>query len=233
MKKIFGLEVPTTLPEVCSRDRMALLVYDMQAGIASQIKDADGIVAKVGQVLKAARDARMRIFFTRHMSLPLELMGAFQFRMAMRWQRVNEPDLVKPWLLRDSPGFPIHPSLTPRANEAIFDKITMSAFEGTPLEIALRDCRVSAVAIVGIALEVGIEPTVRHATDLGLIPVVISDACGSGNANATKRSLESLAFEGNALITDVATFTDSIGRASNGGDIDRESPVCRLRSGAE
>jgi len=153
VKKIFGLEVPITLPEVCGQERMALLVYDMQVGIASQTKGADGIVARVSRVLKAARDARMRIFFTRHMSLPLELMGAFQYRMAMNWQRVDEPDLVKPWFLRDSPGFPIHPSLTPRASEAIFDKITMSAFEGTPLEIALRDCGVSAVAIVGIALE--------------------------------------------------------------------------------
>ena len=213
-KEIYGLKVPTTLTEVCTRDRMALLVYDMQIGIASQIKGADGIVAKAGQVLKAARDARMRIFFTRHMSLPLEVMGAFQFRMAMRWQRVNEPGLVKPSFLRDSPGFGIHPSLNPRADEAILDKITMSAFEGTPLDIALRDCGVSAVAIVGIALEVGIEPTVRHATDLGLIPVVISDACGAGNADAAKRSLESLAFEGNALVTDVATFTDYVGRAS-------------------
>lgn len=216
-REIYGLKVPTTLTEVCTRDRMALLVYDMQVGIASQIKDADGIVAKAGQVLKAACGARIRTFFTRHMSLPLEVMGAFQFRMAMRWQRVSEPGLVKPSFLRDSPGFPIHQSLNPRADEAIFDKITMSAFEGTPLYIALRDCGVSAVAIVGIALEVGIEPTVRHATDLGLIPVIISDACGAGNADAAKRSLESLAFEGNALVTDVATFTDYVGRASGRG----------------
>jgi biuret amidohydrolase len=213
-KEIHGLKVPTTLTEVCTRDRMALLVYDMQVGIASQIKGADGIVARAAQVLKTARDARMRVFFTRHMSLPLEVMGAFQLRMAMRWQRVSEPGLVKPTLLRDSPGFPIHPNLNPRADEAIFDKITMSAFEGTPLHIALRDCGVNAVAIVGIALEVGIEPTVRHATDLGLIPVIIADACGAGNADAAKRSLESLAFEGNAFITDVATFTDNVGRAS-------------------
>jgi nicotinamidase-related amidase len=215
VKEIFGLEVPNSLLEVCRRERMALLVYDMQVGIASQIKGADAIVAKAGQVLKAARDAGMRIFFTRHMSLPLELMGAFQFRMAMKWQRVDEPGLVKPWFLRDSPGFPIVPSLTPRASEAVLDKITMSAFEGTPLQIALRDCAISAIAIVGIALEVGIEPTARHASDLGLIPVIIADACGLGNAEAAKRSLESLAFEGNTMITDVAAFIDALARSSN------------------
>ena len=202
----------TTLAEICSAQRLALLVYDMQIGIARQVKGSEAVVANVARVLKAARDARLRIFFTRHMSLPLELMGAFQLRMAMAWQRVEEPDQVKPWFLRDSPDFQIVPQLTPLPSEAIFDKITMSAFEGTPLNIALRDCGVTAIAVAGIALEVGIEPTVRHAIDLGLVPVIISDACGSGNPDAARRSLESLAFEGNTLVTDVATFTDLIGR---------------------
>src|SRR5215471_12151665 len=61
------------------------------------------------------------------MSLSKELMGGFQFRMAMRWQRVDE-----------------------------------SAFEGTPLAFALRDCGITAVTVVGVAMEIGIEPTVRH-----------------------------------------------------------------------
>jgi nicotinamidase-related amidase len=71
------------------------------------------------------------------------------------------------------------------------------------------------VAIAGIALEVGIEPTVRHAVDLGLIPVIISDACGSGDPKAAQRSLESLAFEGNAVVTDIATFLEVIRRRTN------------------
>jgi nicotinamidase-related amidase len=212
MKTFLGLNVRTTLSEICSREQMALLIYDMQMGVTRQITGSEAIVAKVGRVLKAARDVRMRICFTRHMSLPLQLMGAFQLRMAMAWQRVEEPDRVKPWFLRDSPNFQIVPELTPLPSEAIFDKITMSAFEGTPLNIALRDCGVTAVAVAGIALEVGIEPTVRHATDLGLIPLIISDACGAGNADAARRSLESLAFEGNTLVTDVATFAALIGR---------------------
>ena len=215
MKRIYGLEVRTTLPEICNPAHMALLIYDMQVGIASQVKDAESVIAKIGQVLRAAREARMRVLFTRHMSLPVELMGAFQLRMAMKWQRVEEPDQVRPWFLRDSPGFPIVPALTPLASEAVLDKITMSAFEGTPLNIALRDCGITTVAIAGIALEVGIEPTVRHAVDLGLIPVIISDACGSGDPKAAQRSLESLAFEGNAVVTDIATFLEVIRRRTN------------------
>jgi nicotinamidase-related amidase len=48
--------------------------------------------------------------------------------------------------------------------------ITVSAFEGTPLDIALRDCGVTSFVIVGGAMEIGIEPTVRHGADLGYIP---------------------------------------------------------------
>src|SRR6516165_12408024 len=188
----------------------------MQVGIARQIKDGDKIIASVGQLLAAARAASIRTCFTRHMSLPLPLMGAFQLRMAMAWQGVDEPSLVKPAFLRDSPGFQIVPELTPLGTEAIFDKITMSAFEGTPVNMALRDCGIKAVAIAGIALEVGIEPTVRHAIDLGFIPVIVADACGVGDEKAGRRSLESLAFEGNVLITDVSTFAELIGHP--GGD---------------
>lgn len=215
MKRIHGLEIRTTLPEICKPAHMALVIYDMQVGIVSQVKDAERVVAKVKEALHAARQARMRVFFTRHMSLPVELMGAFQLRMAMKWQRVEEPDQVRPWFLRDSPGFPIVPALTPLASEAVLDKITMSAFEGTPLNIAVRDCGITAVAIAGIAMEVGIEPTVRHGMDLGLIPVIISDACGSGDPRAAQRSLESLAFEGNAVVTDIATFLEVIRRRTN------------------
>jgi len=215
VKRIYGLEVRTALAEICDPAHIALLIYDMQVGIVSQIKDAERVIAKVGQVLHAARQARMRVLFTRHMSLPVELIGAFQLRMAMKWQRLEDPDQVTPWFLRDSPGFSIVPALAPLASEAVLDKITMSAFEGTPLNIALRDCGIGAVAIAGTALEVGIEPTVRHAMDLGLIPVIISDACGSGDPKAAQRSLESLAFEGNAVLTDIATFSEAIGHVTD------------------
>jgi len=219
MKSLFGLNVPTALAEICHRDELALLIYDMQVGIAGQIRTAETIIANVNRVLKAARDARVRVFFTRHMSLPLALMGTFQLRMAMAWQRVDEPSLVKPAFLRDSPAFQIVPELTPTVSEAVFDKITMSAFEGTPMNMALRDCGIRAVAIAGIALEVGIEPTVRHAIDLGFIPVVVADACGVGNEEAGRRSLQSLAFEGNALITDTDAFVELIGRSGIEGRI--------------
>src|SRR5256714_3314943 len=182
--KIFDLTIPQTLAELAHPSEMALVIYDMQVGIVSQVKNGKEITAKVSELLAAARRAGVRTFFTRHLSLPKELMGAFQYRMAMAWQRVDDPAKVQPWFLRDSPGFAIVPELAPRSSEAIFDKLAMSAFEGTPLAMALRDCGITAVAIVWIATEIGIEPTARHAADLGIIPVVVADACGAGHAEA-------------------------------------------------
>lgn len=206
MQRAFGLEIPQTLQDLCDPKRLALIVYDMQVGIVRQIANGPQITNKVVQVLEAARVAGIRVFFTRHMSLPKELMGVFQLRMAMAWQRVNSPEEVKPWFLPNSPGFSLVPELNPLPSEAVLDKITMSAFEGTPLDIALRDCRIEAFAIVGIAMEIGIEPTVRHGADLGYIPIVIEDACGFGHREAAERSVANLKFTGDTLVTDVGTI---------------------------
>ena len=92
MKNIFGLSIPQTLEEVCDPQRVALLVYDMQVGILSQIKSPEQITLQVLKLLTAARHAGVRILFSRHLSLPKELMGMSQFRMAMAWQRVNSPE---------------------------------------------------------------------------------------------------------------------------------------------
>jgi biuret amidohydrolase len=209
MQQVFGLSIPQTLDDVCDPARLALIICDMQVGIVKQIENGQQITDKVLQVLKAARKAGIRVLFTRHMSLPKELMGVSQFRMTMAWQRVKLVDEVKPWFLRDSPGFHLIPELNPLPNEAIFDKIAMAAFEGTPLDIALRDCRIDSFAIVGIAMEIGIEPTVRHGADLGYIPVVV---CGFVHRDAAERSIASLKFAGHALPTNADTFSVQLGR---------------------
>jgi nicotinamidase-related amidase len=212
MLKFQGFTVPRTLEEVISPDNTALLIYDMQAGITRQIANADEIVGRVRSILESARRIGMRTFFTRHMSLPKNLMGAFQIRTALAWQRTDSPDKIQPLFLRDSPVFQIIPELQPLPSEAIVDKISMSAFSGTPLEMALRDCGIRSFIIAGIALEIGIDPTCRHAADLGLVPVLVQDACGFGDSQAAAHSLASLEHMGDSLVTDTKTICDLLAR---------------------
>jgi nicotinamidase-related amidase len=165
-------------------------------------------------VLDAAREGGFPVFFSRHTSLPKRLMGIFQLRQAMVWQRVDKvEDVVSPFH-PDAPQTRIVPELSPLPGEAVSDKIAMSAFEGTFLDTALRDLGISSFAICGIATEVGIEPTVRHGADLGYIPVVIEDACGAGDEEAGRRALESLKFAGDAIFTDTAAINTRLRNAA-------------------
>jgi len=206
MDQFNDLNVPQSLNDVCRPDRLGLLVYDMQVGILGQIADRDMVIENVGEVLEAARAAKVRTYFTRHVTLPVELMGVAQLRTWRAWQRVDRLEEVRSPFLPDAPQTQIVPELRPNAREAVLDKLTLSAFAGTPLELALRGAGVEAVAFVGVATEIGIEPTVRHAGDLGFIPVVVTDACAAGNADAGARTMETLRFLGDALLTNVAEF---------------------------
>jgi biuret amidohydrolase len=210
MKSAYGLKIPEGLRELVNPKHCALIVYDMQTGIIRQIKDGTAIVARVKQVLDVARAADMRVFYTRHLSLPKQLMGAFQFRQAMSWQRVDDPEKVQPWFLRDSPAFHIVSELEPLPSEAVFDKLTMSAFEGTPLTLALRDCGIQCFLIVGVALEIGIDITCRHGADLGFVPIVVREACGAGHQDAAERALLTLEFLGDTVLTDLATVSTAM-----------------------
>jgi nicotinamidase-related amidase len=216
MEHAFGLDIPGPLDEVCDPRRTALIIYDMQVGIVPQLPDGADIVARVVRLREAARQAGLRTFYTRHMSLPNAVAGVTGLRTAMAWQHRTHVADVKPTFLRDSPQFQITPELTPSADEAVFDKLAMSAFVGTPLDFALRDCGINAFLIAGIALEVGIEPTVRHATDLGYLPILVTDACGSRDKPAAARALAQIAFAGGSFQTDLDTMCATLQTRAKG-----------------
>lgn len=206
------MTIPTTLADWLSSERSALLVYDMQIGIARQVKGSEETIRRIATIVAAARSAGIRIAFCRHLSLPKPWMGAFATRMAMAWQRTDDPEKVTPWFLRGSEAVEIVSELRPQEQDFVFDKLGMSAFEGTPLQMALRDAGLSSLAICGIATEIGIEPTCRHAADLGIVPIVIEDACGHGDGEAAARSIETLRFLGDTIVTNTEAFLNAVSR---------------------
>lgn len=216
MEQAYGLSIPSTLEQACDPGRMALLVYDMQVGVVEQISNGTEIVERVAGLVDAARAGGFRVVYCRHMFLPKEMSGVYALRTAMAWQRVDTVAEVRPMLLAGSPGFELVPELVPAPGELVLDKIAMSAFVGTPLDIVLRDCGIDTFAVVGVATEIGIEPTVRHSLDLGYLPIIVTDACGHGDADAASRSLETLAFAGGSLQTDTATISPLLGAAGAG-----------------
>lgn len=70
MQTAFGLNIPMTLEDVCNPQTMALLVYDMQVGIAQQLPDGSPFIQRVKNIVDTARAQQMRVFFSRHTTLP-------------------------------------------------------------------------------------------------------------------------------------------------------------------
>ena len=113
-------------------------------------------------------------------------------------------------IAQGSDAWQIVPALRPRQDEVINDKIATSAFESTFLNLTLRGAKLEAFIIAGIALEVGVEPTVRHGADLNLIPVVASDACGSRTQEAYERSLATMKETGEVVLCSTAKVIQSL-----------------------
>src|SRR5262245_36170434 len=203
MDRSVGIEIPETLAEICAPSRAALLVYDLQVGIVSQIAGGDRVIENVAKLVRSARAAGLRIVYSRYYNVPLAWTGVGHLRMAKTWQRVARASELKPHLIQGSPDLQIVDAVAPHPEDVVLDRVAMSAFEGTPLALLLRDLGLHTVVMAGIALEVGIEPTARHAADLGFIPVVVEDACGFGHAEAARRSLDSLRFAGDSVLTDL------------------------------
>jgi len=145
----------------------------------------------------------MRVFYTRHIFLPNQSAGVGQLRRSMIWQRKDDPSQTVPLMLQGDNSWQIVPELSPIPGDVILDKITMSSFESTFLNLALRDLQLKSFILAGIALEVGIEPTVRHGVDLNLIPVIASDACGSRDQVLKDRSLATLRQMGEVILSSV------------------------------
>jgi nicotinamidase-related amidase len=194
MQEAFGMAIPDTVAEMCRPGASAVLVYDAQHGILAHVRDRDHLVERIDDVIQAARAAAVPVFYVRHVSLPPSHMGVGALRTAMAWQRITMATEVKTAFPPEAADTQIVSELAPRDCEPVFEKLGMSAMVGTPLEAALRDRGVTTLALVGAVLEIGIEPTARHAADLGFLPVVVEDACGIVDPAAAERSLASLDY---------------------------------------
>jgi nicotinamidase-related amidase len=131
MDRFNGLDVPESLADALDTRTLAFLVYDMQAGILSQIPDGDRVMSNVQRLLAVTRKRRVRTVFTRHYFMPTQLAGVFQLRQAKIWQGKAHAAETRPLIPHGSAGFQLAGGFEPRPDEPVIDKITMSAFEGT------------------------------------------------------------------------------------------------------
>ena len=95
--------------------------------------------------------------------------------------------------LPTAPGAQLIPEMRTQASpDRVFDNQKLSGLAGSDLPVWLADHDIDTVLITGVATNLTVEQTARHATDLGLTTIVISDCVTAADETTHAASLANL-----------------------------------------
>jgi nicotinamidase-related amidase len=170
----------------------ALVVWDAQVGLAGRATNLEVIQPNIRALVHAADAAGALVVWSRHVLPPLELMPTAGVDWLIRRQGVATIDELAPYMQRGMPTTEFLPGLEPGPEHLVLEKSVPSFFIGTPLDLRLRAAGIRTVVLSGVATEIGIEFTARHALALGYFVVTVEDAVGSYSDEANRTGLEHL-----------------------------------------
>jgi nicotinamidase-related amidase len=136
----------TTLTD---RPRTALLVIDMQRGVVAEAHRRDEVIANIGALVDAARQADVPVVWVQHADEHIE-------RGSEAWEYV--------------------PELARRESEALVHKGYNDAFESTELERILADAGVGSLVVAGAESDACIRATIHSGFTRGYDVTLVGDA---------------------------------------------------------
>ncbi len=193
MQYLAGKPIPTTLEEVVDPASTALVVVDVQndfckeAGVFPKhgvvIPTVKKTIDNIARVLKAAREAHIKVVFIQHTTLPGRLSDSSSW---LRFMLRTFPNVKK---LEDIPEFTIEGTwgqqvvdeLKPKEGEMIVKKHRSSAFIATDLDFVLRNNGIKNLVITGVTTEGCVESTARDAQLYDYNIVTLRDCVDSEN----------------------------------------------------
>jgi nicotinamidase-related amidase len=184
--------IPRDLAEMLEPSSTALIMWDFQVGLGGKAANLDSIVEAAGRLLQGADGARVPVIWSRHTVPDLTQVTAGSLYRMMKKQGLREPSEVAPFMEEGSVERKFLHQLHPRAHDAIIDKSAPSFFVGTPLEMRLRALGVESLVFCGVATDIGIDLSAKHASALGYFPVVVEDAVGSYSEDRHLAALASM-----------------------------------------
>ncbi|MGO2749568.1 MAG: cysteine hydrolase family protein [Pseudoclavibacter sp.] len=191
----------------------AVLVIDMQndtvhadgayasTGAADHAK-AQNVVENVSAVITAARSSSAPVFYSRIVVHPLVGVGGANAPIF----KMLAPDTFKV----GSWGAEIVDALKPEQNEIVLDRTRMSVFNGTEIDIMLRNLGITKLLVVGAWTNMAVEHTVRDAADHGYEVTLVEDATSSLSPE-WQQAATSFALTNIAVVTDSATVIAALG----------------------
>lgn len=177
---------------IADPSRCAVLLWDLQYGLGGHALELDTLVPRWTALRDGAHDAGAAVVRSRHLSAPLEQLDDVELWRLMRKQQVERPADLTPFMRPGSHDVEFLAGLEPGEQEIIITKTTPSLFVNTNAEARLRNVGVTTLLLAGVATDIGIEFTARHAMALGFMPVTITDAVGTYTTAAQQRGLSCL-----------------------------------------
>lgn len=181
--------MPLALADYVAPDRCALVLWDMQKGLAGKAPDVDRIREAAATLIEAADAAGVLVVWSRHILPPLELTSGPFLQFLMKKQRVDHPDALQPFMQEGMADTAFIDGLAPAPHHLVITKSMPSLFVDTPLDVRLKARNIDSLVIGGVATDIGVEFTARHAMASGYYSVIAEDACGAYTAEAQAGSM--------------------------------------------
>jgi nicotinamidase-related amidase len=182
-------KIPRTLADLLRPGRVALVMWDMQKGLAGRSPMIDQIVPNANALIGAAERAKIPVIWSRHILPPLRLTSGPFLRFLMKKQNVDRPSALKPTMQEGMDDTAFVDGLAPLPHHIVLEKSQPSLFIDTPLDLRLKTMGIDTLVMTGVATDIGVELTCRHGAALGYYSVVVEDATGSYTSEAQERSL--------------------------------------------
>ncbi len=190
MFEIAGRNIPSTLAEIAAPERSALLLWDMEYGIAPHAFNYQDILPNLQKLAALARHVGVPVLYSvQHgFDLAKEEAGVW-VRVRMKRAKVSDPKQLLGE--KENPkDQEIVDGLKPEPQDIVFHKRRPDGFVGTDFELMLRSKGVKTIVMGGVATEGGVEGTARSARNLGYDIVVLRDGVGSRNRELHEMALK-------------------------------------------
>ena len=184
--------LPTSLSDFIQTNKVALIMWDMQNGLAGKASNLTQIRVNANLLLDCADKHQIPVFWSKHILPSLELTTEPFLMFLMKKQNVKDPNLLVETMKAGMFDAQYLEGLEPRQGHIVLEKSQPSFFIDTPLDLRLKTLGIKTLVFAGVATDIGIEFTCRHAASLGYFSVVAEDACGSYTEVAHQRSLDFL-----------------------------------------
>lgn len=157
-----------------TKKNTALLVMDMQKGIALRYPNISEIATRISKAIAHARKGNIPVIYV--------VVG---FRQGMPEVSANNKsfstikETMKNADLND--WMQVIPELAPQAGEPIVQKRRISAFTGSDLQVILSAYEIKHLVLTGIATSGVVLSTTREAADKDYSLTILSDGCADAD----------------------------------------------------